>query len=98
MPESNPSTYRSLIEKRAELDAEIKEVRKTEMAAVIAQIKSLVAEYDIKSGDIFTTAKTAVKAVAPKYKDPASGATWTGRGKAPAWTKSVNLNDCRIAA
>jgi DNA-binding protein H-NS len=23
--------------------------------------------------------------VAPKFKDPATGATWTGRGKAPKW-------------
>ena len=23
--------------------------------------------------------------VAPKYRDPATGATWTGRGKAPKW-------------
>ncbi|NCY12586.1 MAG: H-NS histone family protein, partial [Burkholderiaceae bacterium] len=23
--------------------------------------------------------------VAPKYKNPATGETWTGRGKAPKW-------------
>jgi DNA-binding protein H-NS len=26
---------------------------------------------------------------APKYRDPESGATWSGRGKAPAWLASV---------
>ena len=25
---------------------------------------------------------------APKYRDPETGATWTGRGKAPAWMKA----------
>jgi DNA-binding protein H-NS len=30
--------------------------------------------------------RTIAKAV-PKYKDPASGITWSGRGKAPAWIK-----------
>lgn len=29
--------------------------------------------------------KRATKKVAPKYRDPDSGATWTGRGRAPAW-------------
>lgn len=26
--------------------------------------------------------------VAPKYRDPASGATWTGRGKQPRWVQA----------
>jgi DNA-binding protein H-NS len=29
------------------------------------------------------------KPVAPKYADPKSGATWSGRGRAPAWIKDV---------
>ena len=28
---------------------------------------------------------TSPRTVAPKYKDPDSGNTWTGRGKSPAW-------------
>lgn len=31
------------------------------------------------------TEKTGRQKVAPKYKDPVTGATWTGRGKAPKW-------------
>jgi DNA-binding protein H-NS len=26
--------------------------------------------------------------VAPKYRDPATGQTWTGRGKAPKWIQN----------
>jgi len=29
------------------------------------------------------------KPVAPKYADPKSGATWSGRGRAPAWIKDA---------
>lgn len=37
-----------------------------------------------------TSAKTAVKhTVAPKYADPKTGATWTGRGLAPLWIRDV---------
>jgi hypothetical protein len=35
---------------------------------------------------------TGTKA-APKYRDPVSGSTWTGRGVAPAWIKDVPKED-----
>ena len=35
---------------------------------------------------------TGTKA-APKYRDPISGSTWTGRGVAPAWIKDVAKED-----
>jgi DNA-binding protein H-NS len=31
----------------------------------------------------------AVQHVAPKYADPKTGATWTGRGRAPLWIRDV---------
>lgn len=30
-----------------------------------------------------------MRPVAPKYADPKTGATWTGRGRAPAWIRDV---------
>ena len=33
--------------------------------------------------------RAAVHHVAPKYADPKSGETWTGRGRAPAWIRDV---------
>lgn len=35
------------------------------------------------------TTRGSTKPVAPKYADPKSGATWSGRGRAPAWIKNV---------
>ncbi len=32
-----------------------------------------------------TQSKDGRATVAPKYRDPATGATWTGRGKKPKW-------------
>lgn len=32
-----------------------------------------------------TKAKLGKSTVAPKYRDPETGATWTGRGRAPVW-------------
>lgn len=35
---------------------------------------------------------TAKKPVAAKYRHPESGATWTGRGKAPLWVVEAEKN------
>lgn len=31
--------------------------------------------------------------IAPKYRDPKTGATWSGRGKAPQWIASARNRD-----
>ncbi|WP_434716177.1 H-NS family nucleoid-associated regulatory protein [Paraburkholderia sp. A3RO-2L] len=36
-----------------------------------------------------TGAKSKKASVPPKYRDPDSGATWTGRGMAPAWIRDA---------
>ena len=82
------TTIAQLIAQKEALEAQIEAARKAENTAVIAQVKALVAEHGLTSQDIFGGAKRGRKAsgsVAPKYKDPISGATWTGRGKAPKW-------------
>ena len=40
----------------------------------------------------------AGKKVAPKYRDSATGQTWTGRGKAPKWIEGKDRNQFVIAA
>ena len=49
----------------------------------------MVKEFGLTATDVFPAgrAKSASKGstVAPKYRDPSNGATWTGRGKAPLW-------------
>lgn len=79
-----------LIKQRDALEAQIDAARKAENADAIAKVKALVAEHGLTAQDIFGGAKRGAKAgaraaVAPKYRDPATGATWTGRGKAPKW-------------
>lgn len=95
MTETN--SYRALVAMREDLDAKIKAARDEEIATVMEKIQGLVREYQLKPEDIFPrNAKKQTKSVAAKYQDPASGATWTGRGKPPNWTKTVDLEKCRI--
>lgn len=84
-------TYKELLQQREALEQAIAQARQNEIASAVAKIRELVAEYGLTPQDVFpgrgaksTVAKSTSK-VAAKYRDPASGQTWTGRGKAPKW-------------
>ena len=88
------SQLAELIKQREALEAQIAAARKAEIADAISKIKELVAEFGLIAHDIFGSAKLGRKTstggaakttVAPKYRDPSTGQTWTGRGKAPKW-------------
>jgi DNA-binding protein H-NS len=61
----------------------------------LADIESFVGKKrgrkpSVKTGNgVVKSARGNTKPVAPKYADPKSGATWSGRGRAPAWIKDV---------
>ena len=82
-------TYKELLAQRQNLDAQIEAMRKTEMQDALATVRQIVSEFGLTQADVFPTgrARSAKKGttVAPKYRDPQSGATWTGRGKPPLW-------------
>ena len=88
------STYQSLLQQKSELDALIAEAQHREKSQAVAQARALVDQYGLNVDDVFgkkntTAARTAGAraTVAPKYRDPATGATWTGRGREPVWIK-----------
>lgn len=61
--------------------------RRADKAAAIARIGSLVADHGIRPEELapmWDRTRPTPPATA-KYRDPASGATWTGRGRAPKW-------------
>lgn len=84
------SKYQKLLKEIETLKEKAAEERKKEIADVVADIKAKMAQYDLTPSDLgFPTRsgrKAATKiAVAPKYRDPATGKTWSGRGRAPKW-------------
>lgn len=84
-------SYKTLLAQRQALDAQIAEARKQEIGQALATIRDLVIEFNLTHDDVFPAGRksSALKgsSVAPKYRDPATGATWTGRGKPPTWIK-----------
>ncbi|WP_333907341.1 H-NS histone family protein [Delftia acidovorans] len=80
------SEYKTLLERKAELDAQIAEVRAQEKADAITKVRELIHAHGISSEDILSPGKKPKGSVGvAKFRDPASGATWTGRGKPPNW-------------
>lgn len=80
----------------AELEKQLQQARKQERSGVINQIRALMAEHGLtaddlagKSGKAPKESANRGKTVAPKYKDPASGSTWTGRGLKPKWLSAA---------
>lgn len=81
--------YKKLIQEREALEQRIKAARQDAISGAIAKIQSLIAEFELTPQDVFPPARSrstvAGTKVAPKYRDPATGQTWTGRGKPPKW-------------
>jgi DNA-binding protein H-NS len=97
--ESHMTTVAQLLAQKAALEAQIEDARKAENADAIAKVKALVTEHGLTQQDIFGGAKRGRKAsgsVAAKYKDPISGATWSGRGKAPKWIEGQDRSQYSI--
>ena len=84
------TSYKSLLVQKTKLEEQLEAARQKEVAAAIDQIHAIMAEYDITPEELgFATrsakAKRARPPVEAKYRDPQTGATWSGRGRAPAW-------------
>ncbi|HEY0294325.1 MAG TPA: H-NS histone family protein [Bordetella sp.] len=50
------------------------------------------AKRKVASGSASTASAAAKRAVAPKYRHPETGETWSGRGKAPRWLMAAEAD------
>lgn len=85
------TTYADLKAQMEALEAQMAEARALEIETVIGEIREKCEMYGITSEDIFGRTRgfrsgpmKGSKAT-PKYRDPETGSTWTGRGKPPRW-------------
>lgn len=87
-----------LLAQRAELEKQIVETQRSERAEAVAQVRALMAQYGLTLADIGSRSAAAPRPagngkpkakVAAKYRDTASGQTWSGRGLQPNWLKAA---------
>jgi DNA-binding protein H-NS len=95
-----------LIAQKDALERQIREAQSSAKAEAVAKVRELMAQHGLTAADLIATPgkKQGVKQgskVAPKYRDPATGSTWTGRGLKPKWLATAladgkTLNDFAI--
>lgn len=86
-----------LLEQKAALERQIADAQREAKSAAISQVRALMAENGLTLADLSARAPAtaAPKAkpaggskVAVKYRNTATGDTWTGRGLKPKWLKA----------
>jgi DNA-binding protein H-NS len=94
------SNVKELLKQRQLIDQQINEARRQEKSGAVAQVRALIEEYELTPQDVFPAGRarsaSAGTKVAPKYRDPATGQTWTGRGKPPKWIQNQNREQFAI--
>lgn len=94
------TTYQEYKAKIAELENLAENARKNEVSKAKEQIAIIMRDYGLTIADLGTVSKAKpVKTRAPvptKYRDDATGQTWTGRGRAPKWLEGKDKNQFLI--
>jgi len=90
-------TVAELIAQKAELEKQIADAQREEKAGAIAQVKALMAQHGLTAADLVARGPSSARPVsaksggkvAAKYRDPATGNSWSGRGLKPNWLKAA---------
>ncbi len=96
-PRTLMATYLELKAQAEALALQAEEARLAELDTIITTMREQIAEYDITAEQLFgrrrAVAPSTRAPIAPKYRDPKTGATWSGRGKAPQWIANAKNRD-----
>lgn len=102
------ATLAALKKKLANLEAQVEKVTKAEMGSAIAKVRKIMADFGLTVEHLtasVTSKAVATKSKSPKapakskgskpakYRDPSTGVTWAGVGRAPAWIASAKNRD-----
>jgi DNA-binding protein H-NS len=95
------SELKDLLAKKAALEKQIAQAQSDERASAIAQVKTLMSEHGLTVADLGKrTTKVPSKGggkVAAKYRNKATGDTWSGRGLQPRWLKAALASGKKLA-
>lgn len=95
------ASLQDLLAQRAALEQQIQETTAKERGDAIAKVKALMADYGLTLADLNARLLKAdkpvkVSKVAAKYRDKASGQTWSGRGLQPKWLKAAIASGAKL--
>lgn len=97
MSSTEKRTYQQILEEIEVLQEKAEAIRQAEVAAVIEDVRAKIKAYNLTARDLGLTTESSTarsqrgaapsSPMPPKYRDPVSGKTWTGRGVHPGWLK-----------
>ena len=95
--------YEEIQSKIEELKVQAEIVKREEKQQAIDMARAMIQSFGITAKDLgldkAPKAKTGPRPgqkVVPKYRDPLSGATWSGRGKTPRWINGADRSQYAI--
>jgi len=92
-------SLQELLARHEALQQELEQARQKEADRALREIVAKMREYKITLQELMGP-KAAVRAsplaANAKYRDPVTGATWSGRGRAPLWIADKNRDDFLI--
>ena len=89
-----------LLVQKAALEQQIAEAQRAERAGAVAKVRALMAEHSLTLADLAVKSaapKRVGAKVAPKYRDAATGDTWSGRGLQPKWLRQALASGKKIS-
>jgi DNA-binding protein H-NS len=99
-----PKPLADLLAQKAALDKQIAQAQREGRAAALSQIKALMTEHGLSVSDLGKRAKGkgpanggGGKKVPAKYRNKATGETWSGRGLQPRWLKAALASGKKLA-
>lgn len=95
------ASLKELLAQKEALDKEIENTKKQARSEALAKVRALMLEYGLTSADLSakSTAKGGARSggkVAVKYRNTATGDTWSGRGLRPNWLKAAIASGRKI--
>lgn len=93
-------TYHEYQAQIAELQTLAEQARQSEIAEAKSRIQELMKASGLTIADLMEEKRSTLarkkSTIVAKYRDPASGKTWSGRGRLPYWLTGKNKEDFLI--
>lgn len=99
--ESIVDQYERLLEERRMVDEKINSIKSSRRNDIVSYIVKLMLELGIHIQEIeekmTSQGKKGRRSARPRFYDPVTGSTWSGRGKKPRWMKDRDPDDFLIS-
>jgi DNA-binding protein H-NS len=88
-----------LLAQKAALEQQIADAQRAQRADAVSRVRALMAEHGLTLADLSAKSAAGKRSgakVAAKYRDAATGNTWSGRGLQPKWLKAALASGRKI--